>query len=42
MILIKKIILVTRDINFIKQNHIDIVVKKFLDFDIISQRKFFN
>ena len=32
--------LVTRDINFIKQNHIDIVVKKFLDFDIISQRNF--
>tara|TARA_B100000424_G_scaffold271746_1_gene276539 strand:- start:12243 stop:15413 length:3171 start_codon:yes stop_codon:yes gene_type:complete len=36
----KKIMLVTRDINFIKQNHIDIVVKKFLDFDIISQRNF--
>ena len=34
----KKILFVIKDINFIKQNHIDIVVKKFLDLDICSQR----
>ena len=36
----KKTMLVLKDINFIKQNHIDTVAKKFLDFDIISQRNF--
>ena len=34
----KKIFFVVKDVNFIKQNHIDIVVKKFLDLDILSQR----
>ena len=33
--------LVIKDVQFIKQNHIDIVVKKFLEFDITSQRNFF-
>ena len=30
--------LVNKDVNFIKQNHIDTVVKKFLELDIVSQR----
>ena len=34
----KKILFVMKDVNFIKQNHIDVVVKKFLDLDILSQR----
>ncbi len=38
--IIKKTMLVSHDVNFIKQNHIDIVVKKFLDFDTLSQRDF--
>ncbi len=37
----KKTMLVIKDVQFIKQNHIDIVVKKFLEFDITSQRNFF-
>lgn len=36
----KKTMLVIRDVNSIKQNHIDNIVKKFLDFDIIGQRDF--
>ena len=36
----KKTMLVIRDVNYIKQNHIDNIVKKFLDFDIIGQRDF--
>ena len=34
----KRVMLVNKDVNFIKQNHIDAVVKKFLELDIVSQR----
>jgi ATP-dependent Lon protease len=34
----KRVMLVNKDVNFIKQNHIDTVVKKFLELDIVSQR----
>jgi ATP-dependent Lon protease len=34
----KKNIMITSDVNFIKYNKLDIVIKKFLDIDILSQR----